>query len=204
MKEDFQSLSQFLKEHGVTKDTPLEVVEALKKEHKQAYHSWYHQTRRKQETHRFTLRFSKSEWGHLKQIIKRYAPADFPSIAEHIDMSQFIKKTLFAYITKSYVPRDPQPMIVLQKELQVIRNLLIITLDNTAKLAHQGEFREADFEKLQERISQMEKRTVEFETQFKGFIQSPPLMLKQALKEYLEDRPEKVGQLIEYLKSIKT
>ena len=135
--KDFPSLSEFLHDAGISSNTPKEELEALKKAHGRAYQAWYHRHQRKQNTHRYTLRFSKTEWAELQRTAKRYTQADSSPIAKQTDIAPFIKRATLAYITKQYVPNDPRPMVELQKEFRMVGNMLSQAIDSIARLRRQ-------------------------------------------------------------------
>ena len=200
--KDFPSLSEFLQQVGVSDETPREEMEALKKKYAKAYQVWYHRHQRKQNTHRYTLRFSNTEWAELNRTVKRHTPADLPHLTQQTDLASFIKQIVLSHISKKYVPVDPQPMTALTKELQVANNRLGQIQDSLARLRRNqllGDSGADVLTALGNEYENMQNLISGFTERFTAFMHSPPLALKQALKEYLKERPDKVGQLIEYL-----
>ncbi len=196
---DFPSLSEFLRKAGVSKETPKVEINALKKEHSKAYQAWYHKHQRKKDTRRYTLRFNKTEWIELMRAARIHNPSDFPEVGKRTDLAPFIKLAVLAYISKQYVPRDPRPMNLLLQELRVVGNALHNMIDGFARMQHNDQSQNL----LTVRYGNLLEIILRLEQEFTAFMHSPPLTLKQALKEYLEARPEKVGQLIEYLHALK-
>jgi hypothetical protein len=204
--KDFPPLSEFLREAGVTSETPKEEVTALKKKHARDYQVWYHKHQRKQTTHRYTLRFSKTEWYELKRTVDRHAPTDFPAITKQTDLASFIKRAALAHISKQYLPQDPRPMMSLTQELRLVANMLGQVADSIARLRRQNWISgEGGVEaaSLFDQYTSLQNLILGIEQSFTTFMHTPPPTLKQALKESLQDRPDKIGQLVEYLLSIK-
>jgi hypothetical protein len=203
--KDFPSLSEFLNRAGVTSDTPKEEMEALKRKHARDYQAWYQRHQRKQNTHRYTLRFSKTEWAELNRTVKHHNPAALPHLTQQTDLAPFIKQIVLSHISKKYVPLDPRPLTALTKELQIVSNRLGQIQDSLAQLRRShilGDFGADMLTSLGKEYESMQNLILGFTERLTAFMQSPPLALKQALKEHLEDRPEKVGQLVEYLLSL--
>ena len=202
---DFPPLSEFLRKAGVSKNTSVEEMTALKKEYAKAYQAWYHKCRRKKETHRFTIRFNKSEWAELNRIIKQYAPTDFTPPVKQTNLAPFIKQIVLVYISKQDLPRDPKPIRDVQQELKMVVNILNRITDDLARLRRQVVLHHSSgeeiFTALGEQYAGLQKTISVFEQRFNSFIYSPPT-LKNALIEMLEKQPEKMEQLIEYLLKI--
>lgn len=171
-------------------------INELRKKYRKAYFQNYYYERKKNQ-HRLTLRLSKQENRLLKQSAKQQ---------KERSLNTFIKKISLAYLEEKYVPRDTKPLDETIKELRAIgRNInqVIRALHRSVFLPSNKMLTESDmggvietYENLHETVTKLEKKLVDR-------YESIPGRLDQALAEFCENRPERIGELIEFLEEQK-
>jgi hypothetical protein len=200
------TLKEFLYQAGVNKDTPSDKVQSLKKQYSKAYQKWY-QLKRKKDTLRYTLRFSKAEFSELKRMAARYAPTDLPTIAKKVKLAPFIKKAVLTYLSNQYLPRDEMLVRALGKDIRAIGNNInqVIQSVHRARRKNQlsGTFSDDEFNSLYSNYFALQSLIGDLENRLNKFMQQPTKTLKQALEESLIDRPNKIDQLVDYLLTLK-
>ncbi|KAA3625756.1 MAG: hypothetical protein DWQ02_21155 [Bacteroidetes bacterium] len=200
------TLKEFLYQAGVNKDTPPDKVQLLKKQYRKAYQKWY-QLKRKKDTLRYTLRFSKTEFSELKRVATRYTSTDTPTITKKAKLAPFIKKAVLAYLSNQYLPRDEKLVRELGKDIRAIGN----NINQLTQRIHQlrrsnqqsGNLSDDEFNALYTNYFALQNHIIDLESRINKFMHQPTKTLKQALEESLLDRPNKIDQLVDYLLTLK-
>lgn len=182
------SLKEFLKSKGVNSNMPKEEISALKKEHEKGYHRWYHQHKRKKESHRFTLRLSHDEYKRLL----RHADAN-----EKKNLGEFIKKSAFSFLDKHYVRFHESSLQLHRQDVTKIGNNINQVVQSIHRMVKKQQLEGRNesaflYEDLIIQILELQKEFNQFILQLE---QKPPLRLDEALYLMLLDNPEKLPAL---------
>ena len=200
------SLTDYLKQQGVTTETSKEELSQLKQQYWKAYHKVYYQ-RRKLQHHRLTLRLTDEEYGRLQNHAQEH---------QDISFSAFIKESALAYLEKQYIPRDTEATNELVKSIrkigrvinQVVQSLHRATkyrnskkdsddkttLQKSGGEAYQGNHPtdKKQLEKLHREYGFLVKRVSDMEKEVQVFMASPPKKIGKVLVEILEKDPSKI------------
>ena len=190
------SLSDFLREHGVSDATSKVEVARLKRVYWQSYHKAYYQERKKRH-HRLTLRLSEEEYARLQSYAQEH---------EGISFSTFIKQSALAYQEQGYIPRNPNAVHELVASIrkigrvvnQVVQSLHRIRRHRSDEGNRQGETVTVDeilVKKWEREYAFLVKRVGELEREVKAYMSSPPQKVGEVLVEVLEKDPSKIGEV---------
>lgn len=160
-------------------------LDRYRKAYRKEYMKEYYRNRRSTTEHRLTIRLTKRDYN----IIKQYAEAHAMS------MSSFVGQSVLAYCEKGYVPRDKSSISDLSKMIVRIAN----NINQLVKRYHVKEkySQEYDRKKL---YNQIVLQVLDLRSELIMYMNKPPLNLKQALIEFLEQNSlEKRKDLAEFI-----
>jgi len=195
-----QNLQQYLITKGVTSTTSTETIAALKKAYSQQYHRAYYQERKQQEK-RFSLRLDKVEHRRLKH---------HAALHNNSKLGVFIKQSALAYLDQSYIPRSPEVIDELQKDVRQIGNninQIVHYLHKQLKfekpILNRQEAQEYDWQTLSSNYENLVIAVSHLNEQITSYFTSPPMKLTDALMQVIQDDPKTIGELQAFLSEAK-
>ena len=98
-----ESLSTYLKKRGLTKDSPLDFLQAAKKEHRRLYQKEY-QSNRKKKILRLGVSLTPTEYRRLSRTAKEHG----------LKTGSFIRKAALAYTEQKFLLPDDATVLALE------------------------------------------------------------------------------------------
>ncbi|MGB5024438.1 MAG: hypothetical protein WBO44_03770 [Saprospiraceae bacterium] len=170
------SLYAFLKSSGILENGTHEEIQKVKKEYWRQYKKNWRNNKRKQDKE-IAVSFSKDEFKEITTGAKRH----------NLSRTQFIKRSCFAYMNKSFIVPDV-------KEVRKITQLLSLTYNSIQELFEENKVEHKVGRALMDSIYNLEREIFP--------VLNNPKSLEVFIKVHISKNPKSKSTLIEFINSL--